>query len=103
MKYVYMAMLDWLTPDDHDTNYYLYKNFKDALKKFESLIKDECNADISWVGSEVFDENGEVNEGFELSCNTDTYEGGERNLYWCVSDNGKYRFLSITLTKVRIL
>lgn len=92
MKYAYLVMLDWLTPDDHDTDYYLFNDYEKALDKFNSLIKDENDADISWVGSEVFDENGEVNEGFELSCNTDTYKGGECNLYWCVSENGKYRF-----------
>lgn len=102
-NYVYFVMLDWLTPDDHDTDYYHFKNYSDALNKFNSLIEDECNADISWVGSEVFDENGEVNEGFELSCNTDFEKQDERNLYWSVSDTDKYRYSSITLTKVKIL
>jgi hypothetical protein len=102
-NYVFMVMLDWLTPDDHDTDYYLFNDYEKALDKFNSLIEDENDSDISWVGSEVFDENGEVNEGFELSCNTNTCEQGERNLYWTVSDKDKYRYSTITLTKKEIL
>lgn len=102
-NYAYLVMLDWLTPDDHDTDYYHFKTYADALDKFNSVISDECDADISWVGSEVFDENGEVNEGFELRCNTATDDNNERDLYWNVSDKDKFRYSSITLTKIKIL
>lgn len=28
---VFMVMLDWLTPDDHDTDYYLFNDYEKAL------------------------------------------------------------------------
>ena len=59
--YVYVVMLEWLTSDDQGIDYYIYKDYDKALKKFNALIIDECDADIIWVGSQVFDEDGEVN------------------------------------------
>lgn len=99
---VYIVMLNWLTEDDSGIDYYLYKDYAAAKNKYKRLIEDECDADISWIGSEVFDENGEVNEGFMFECIESTDE--ERNLYWKVADKNSYsRYSVITLTKVKIL
>lgn len=100
-KYTYLVMLEWLTEDDNGLDYYLYKNYNDAKDKYERLVEDENDADISWIGSEVFDENGEVNEGFEFEYSEDTDE--EKNLCWKVTDTNKNRYSIITLTKVEIL
>ncbi|MCX4376026.1 MAG: hypothetical protein OSJ61_07630 [Lachnospiraceae bacterium] len=101
-KYIYLVMLEWLTEDDNGFDYYLYRNYNDAKDKYKRLIVDENDADISWVGSEVFDENGEVNEDFEFECSEETDE--EKNLCWKVADAKSYnRYSIITLTKVEIL
>lgn len=101
-KYIYLVMLEWLTEDDAGLDYYLYKSYTDAKDKYERLIEDENDADISWIGSKVFDENGEVNEGFNFECSKETNE--EKNLCWKVTDtNSKNRYSIITLTKVEIL
>ena len=98
----YLVMLEWLTEDDNGLDYYLYKTYDDAKHKYDQLIEDENNADISWIGSEVFDENGEVNEGYEFECSNETDE--EQNLCWKVTDtNNNNRYSIITLTKVEIL
>lgn len=101
-SYTYLVMLEWSTEDDSGLDYYLYKNYTDAKDKYERLVEDENDADISWVGSEVFDENGEVNEGYHFECSEETDE--EQNLCWKVADlNYSNRISIITLTKVEIL
>lgn len=101
-KYTYLVMLEWLTEDNSGLDYYLYKSYTNAKDKYKQLIEDENDADISWVGSEVFDENGEVNEGFKFESSEETDE--ERNLCWKVTDTNWYnRYSLITLTKVEIL
>lgn len=43
---------------------------------------------MSWVGSEVFDENGDVNEGYEFDSNID--DKNAKELYWHVVDKKDY-------------
>ena len=101
-NHAYLVMLEWSTDDECDVDYYLYKNYNAAKDKYDRLVEDENDADISWVGSEVFDENGEVNEGYEFEYSEDT--DGETNLCWKVIDtNSNNRYSVITLTKVEIL
>ena len=101
-SYTYLVMLEWQTEDDSGLDYYLYHNYSAAKNKYKNLITDENDADISWVGSEVFDENGEVNEGYHFDCREET--GEEQNLCWRVADlNNSNRFSIITLTKVEII
>ena len=95
-------MLDWVTEDDDGIDYYLYKDYGVAKDKYKRLIEDENDADISWVGSEVFDENGNVNKGYHFECSEETDE--EKNLCWKVIDfKADRRYSLITLTKVEIL
>lgn len=101
-KHIYLILLDWSTTDSDGIETYLYHDYKAARKKFNALIKDECNADTSWVGSEVFDENGRVNKDYELDCNTDDKNAHE--LYWRVVDRNDYnRHTFIDLFKREIL
>ena len=101
-NFIYLVMLDWVTEDDDGIDYYLYKDYSTAKEKYKRLIEDENDADISWVGSEVFDENGNVNNGYRFECSEET--GEEKNLCWKVIDlQAAHRYSLITLTKVSIL
>ncbi|MCM1440801.1 MAG: hypothetical protein NC131_16605 [Roseburia sp.] len=98
---VYLVMLVWSTDDDNGTDYYIYADYSAAKAKYNGLIEDENDADISWIGSEVFDENGDVNDGYKLECSEET--GEKQDLYWNVSDTGNgNRYSYINLTKVKI-
>ncbi len=100
--YTYLVMLEWSIADDNGVDYYLYHEYSAAKDKYKRLIEDEKDADISWVGSEVFDENGNVNKGYDFECSEETDE--EQNLCWKVADSDDIsRFSIITLTKVKIL
>ncbi|MCM1220790.1 MAG: hypothetical protein NC548_40495 [Lachnospiraceae bacterium] len=85
---IYLILYDWSTTDSDGIETYLYYRFEDALAKFNEIIESECDADSSWVGSEVFDENGDVNDGYDLDCNTDDKNAEE--LYWHVVDKRDY-------------
>ncbi len=85
---LYLILFDWSTTDSDGIETYLYYRHEDALDKFNELIENESDADLSWVGSEVFDEDGEVNEGYDLECNTD--DETAESLYWHVVDKSDY-------------
>lgn len=102
MKYVYMVQIDWSTTDCDGLETTLFRNYNDAYDFYKNRIIDECDADISWIGSEVFDEDGEVNDGYDVDC--DDNNSGESDVYWHVVDKADYnRHTFIDLMKKEIL
>ena len=100
-NYVYMVRLAYSTDDCDGIDTYLYRDFNNALKKHLQLIKDECNPENSWVSQEVFNENGEINNGFTLEFNE--YNGIEKDLYWTVIDNCNYnKHVFLDLIKLKV-
>lgn len=89
---VYEIIFNWSIEGDNGTDTFIFSTYEQAKEKLENIIKDENDADISWVGDGVFDENGELNEGYEMNCNPDYPEGEEHDLWWCIwnNDNDKY-------------
>lgn len=87
-KNIYMILFDWSTTDSDGIETFLFHRFEDAVNKFNKLIEDERNPDVSWVGSEAFDEHGNVNDGYELDRNTNDKRA--ENLYWRVVDKNDY-------------
>ena len=85
---VYLILFDWSTTDCDGIETYLYRHYEDARRKFDELIKNECDAEMSGVGSEVFDGNGKINDGYELDCNTNDETAHE--LFWRVVDKNDY-------------
>ena len=101
-EHIYLVLFDWSTTDCDGIETYLYRRYEDARRKFDELIQNECDAEMSWVGSEVFDMNGEVNEGYELDCNTDDETAHE--LFWRVADKSDYNrrsFIDLFKRKIR--
>ena len=85
---VYLILFDWSTTDCDGIETYLYRHYEDARRKFDELIKNECDAEMSWVGLEVFDGNGKINDGYELDYNTNDETAHE--LFWRVVDKNDY-------------
>lgn len=85
---IYLILFDWSTNDCDGIETYLYYRFEDALQKLNELIENECDPDLSWVSEEVFDENADVKDGYELDCNTDDRNAQE--LFWHVVDKSDY-------------
>ncbi len=102
MNYVYLVLFNWTTEDDGELESYVYSNYADAVKKFKSIIADEMDPALSWVGDEAFNSAGEINKGFVLLEFTDDSKGAD--LYWQVADyNESNRYSYITLRKKEIL
>lgn len=100
---VYVVMIDWSTEDEYGHEFEVYSTFSSALKRFNQSIKNECDPENSWVGVEVFDEDGNVNDGYELFCNCDKEITEEQELYWEASHAGwlsKYTNISLKIKEV---
>ena len=62
-QYVYLITLDWATEDDKGFEFDICSTPKKAFEIFRKRIKAEQNPNKSWVGEEVFAEDGSVKEG----------------------------------------
>ena len=101
-NYVYMVRVAYSTDESDGIVTHLYKNFNDAVTKYYQIIHEECEPENSWVGNEVFNEYGEVNEGYTVDYNE--YEEREMDLYWTVVDDYNYnRHTFIDLMKLEVL
>ena len=66
MRFIYMVQFDWSTEDYGEIETELFGTYKRALDHFHTLIQNEKNPALSWVGDQALDEYGNVNEGYEL-------------------------------------
>lgn len=101
MEYVYIVQFDWSTTDLDGIEIEIYEHYNDAYNHFQKIIANEINPKLSWVGEEVFDETGKVNEDYELEI------WGKRalkqDLRWHVVDkNDYYRHSFIDLIKKEV-
>lgn len=101
MKYVYMVKFDWSIDDDSNIDISLFKNYDDAYAFYKQLISDEMNPDLSWVGSDAFDEDGNVNDGYDLDY--DDNNSNNSDVYWHVTDESNgWRYSRLDLMKVEV-
>ena len=97
-KYVYLITLDWATEDDKGFEFDICATPEKAFELFHKRIDQEMNPQFSWVGEEVFAEDGGVKEGYILDAlEDDTFATASR---WCVSDDDTGRFSDIYLRRV---
>lgn len=87
---VFVVAFDWSCDGDNGLDIYTFSKRSDALAKFEAIIKDEMNPDISWVGDMAFTELGEVNEDYDLSTNYAKGASTIGSLYWNVVSNCEF-------------
>lgn len=105
MKEIYVVSLDWSCDDSKGLDIYAFSTYQAAYEKFDSLIKEESDSDISWVGELAFDEKGCVQSGYDVSTNDlDDRKEKQENLYWNVDDLYNYnRYSYIRLDKKELL
>ncbi len=89
MDYVYMVQIDRSLYENGYIEVTLFKNYDDAYDFYKNLIVEECDADNCWIGSQMFDEDGEVIDGYELDC--DDNNSGESDVYWYAVEKDDYR------------
>lgn len=101
MEKVYMITFEWSIEGGRDIDIELYSTYSKVLEKFNEMINNECNSELSWVGEEAFDENGNLNERFYLDTNTNI--GGENELRWHVFDkidSNRYSLIDLKVKKL---
>ena len=97
-QYVYLITLDWATEDDKGFEFDICATPEKAFELFHKRIHEEKDPLLSWVGEEVFAEDGSVKEGYTLDTFVDrTFSESSR---WCVSDDDTGRFSDIYLRRV---
>lgn len=83
---IYNVVFNWATEDDSNTEINSYNSYEAAKNAFLTIIKDEMNPDVSWVG-DAFDENGQYDRHrYELVSNAPFDDNRERELFWCLTD-----------------
>jgi hypothetical protein len=101
MTELYMVTLDWSTDDDEGLEQEFFTNYKEAALRFNEMIENEKNPNLSWVGDKAFDDSGKVNKDYELDYCLQSESDG--NLYWNIVDRYDYYCHSfISLKKVKV-
>jgi hypothetical protein len=79
MTELYMVTLDWSTDDDEGLEQEFFTSYKEAALRFNEMVENEKNPNLSWVGDKAFDDSGKVNKDYELDyclqsdCESDLY------------------------------
>ncbi len=101
MRFIYMVQFDWSTEDYGEIETELFGTYKRALDRFHSLIQNEKNPTLSWVGDQALDENGNVNDGYELDF---CFAEGKNNQSWHIVDKSNYyrhSFIDLIIKEVQ--
>lgn len=101
---VYMVMFDWATEDDSAVEVEIFGTYKKAYDRFIQIIADEKKPEISWVGCEALDENGEISDDYDFEEHIDSDGTQEYDCWWNITDkNDWYRhdFLDLQVVEVK--
>ena len=99
---VYMVLFDWSTDDADGIETFLFYDYDAAYLKFKNLVADECNPELSWVGSEALTVDNKPNDGYLLDYYDNNSEQSE--VYFHVAREDNYYFHSfIDLIKKEII
>jgi hypothetical protein len=100
MNKVYMVQFDYSTDDYSDIETYLFDTYEKALAKFNEIIEQEKQPEMSWV-ADAF-KNNQPLENYELDTNIDD-ANGETELYWnitCKYDWYLHDFLNLYIKEI---
>ena len=95
-KFVYVILFDYSTDDCSGIDLYIFDTYQKALNKFNEIIEQEKQPEMSWVG-EKFKNN---TFDYELDTNIeDAKEGVE--LWWNVTDRNDWYFHDFLDLKIK--
>lgn len=66
MRDVYMVLFDWSTQDDSAVEAELFDTYEKAYGRYQEIITNEKDPELSWVGAEAVDENGNIKDGYDF-------------------------------------
>lgn len=100
---IYTIIFDYSTDDTDGVDVELFDTYEKAVNRFNEIIENEKNPDMSWVG-DILDENGNIPEDYEFDRSPDFDDGTEHVLWWNLTDkNNWYRhdFLNLRILEVK--
>lgn len=86
-KFVYVILFDYSTDDCSGIDLYIFDTYQKALNKFNEIIEQEKQPEMSWVG-EKFKNN---TFDYELDTNIENAKEGVE-LWWNVTDRNDWYF-----------
>ncbi len=87
MKNVYMVLFDWSTQDDSAVEAELFDTYEKAYDRYQEIIANEKDPDLSWVGAEAIDENGYFKDGYDFGEHDD---GKPFDCWWNIADKNDW-------------
>ena len=95
-KFVYVVLLDYSTDDCSGIDLYIFDTYQKALNKFNEIIEQEKQPEMSWVG-EKFTNN---TFDYELDTNIEDAKDGVE-LWWNVTDRNDWYFHDFLDLKIK--
>ena len=86
-KFVYVVLFDYSTNDCSGIDLYIFDTYQKALNKFNEIIEQEKQPEMSWVG-EKFKNN---TLDYELDTNIEDAKDGVE-LWWNITDRNDWYF-----------
>ena len=94
---VYMVEFDWSVENDCNVETELFFDYNKALERYDELIANELDPNLSWVGDLAIKPNGCINKGYTLEQYGDRTK--KENLYWHCTMDDYYMYHSIIQLK----
>ena len=80
---IYLVLFQYCTDDCDGVDTQAFSTYEKALERFNEIIKNEKNTEISWVGNAF--ENDKLQKNYELDCNETFTDGEEHELWWNIA------------------
>lgn len=103
---VYVIIFDWSTSsaDSSGIEIEVFDTYQKAFDRFNNIIDDEKNPELSWVGSEALDKNGNIKEDYEFDEYIETDVTQEIDCWWNITDRYdwyRHDFLDLRVMEVQ--
>ena len=95
-KFVYVVLFNYSTDDCSGIDLYIFDTYQKALNKFNEIIEQEKQPEMSWVG-EKFTNN---TFDYELDTNIENAKEGVE-LWWNVTDRNDWYFHDFLDLKIK--
>ncbi len=100
----YLVVFDWSADDCESVDIEVFDTFQKAFNRFNEIITNEKNPNVSWIGEYAVDANGEIKDDYEFEEHIETDGTDEFACWWNVTDKNdwyQHDFLSIQIKEVK--
>lgn len=103
---VYIIIYDWSTSsaDDSSIKVEVFDTYKKAYYRFNEIIANEKNPNMSWIGAEAVNENGEIKKDYAFDEHIESDGTQEFDCWWNITDKNdwyRHNFLDLRGMEVK--